>query len=94
MRKLVQNDVVFMDPSWDNRRDALMEDLVRAKFTANPILQALLLTTGTATIEEASPRDGYWGTHPQLDGQPGQNNLGKILTKIRSEFEVSTSFMH
>lgn len=85
MRMLVKTGAVTMGTGWDRLRDHVMEDLVRAKFRANPALEQLLLDTGDSIIAEASPSDSYWGTYRQQSGRPGLNKLGRILMKIRTE---------
>jgi predicted NAD-dependent protein-ADP-ribosyltransferase YbiA (DUF1768 family) len=58
-----------------------MEDLLRQKFQ-NPYLKNKLLATGNAEIEETNSwGDVFWGICKGV----GENHLGKILMKIRSE---------
>ena len=74
----------------------IMEKAVRAKFV-NPThgLMEKLLATGDAIIGEANPRDKYWGIGTSADTADaknpakwkGQNQLGKILMKLREEFK-------
>ena len=69
-------------PDWDQIRAAVMEDLVRLKFTQNESLAQQLLATGDAHLEEGNWwGDTFWGT---VDGF-GENILGKILMKVRDE---------
>lgn len=68
--------------NWDASKDGVMLKAVRAKFAQHAHLARLLLSTGTATLEEASPVDSYWGTG--ADGK-GENKLGKILMQVREE---------
>ena len=67
-----------------------MYDTVLAKFTQNPNLMTKLKTTGTVNLVEATA-DGFWGAAAQLTSTElrsntwkGQNNLGKILMRVRS----------
>ena len=54
------------------------------KFTQHDDLKALLLATGDANLEEGNTwNDTFWGV--DLANGCGQNNLGKILMKIRGE---------
>ena len=55
-----------------------------AKFTQNSYLKECLLDTGNAELIEGNTwRDTYWGVCNGI----GQNNLGKILMKLRNEFK-------
>ncbi len=49
---------------------------------AAPGLRELLLSTGDEVLAEAAPNDYYWGVG--ADGT-GQNRLGLLLMRIRSE---------
>jgi predicted NAD-dependent protein-ADP-ribosyltransferase YbiA (DUF1768 family) len=58
-----------------------METLLRLKFS-NPVYKVQLLHTKDAHLEEGNDHgDMFWGT---VEGQ-GQNNLGKLLMKIRND---------
>ena len=86
----------FSDAKWDEVKIPIMEKAVRAKFV-NPEhgLMEKLLATGDAIIGEANPRDKYWGIGTSADTTDaknpakwkGQNQLGKILMKLRDEFK-------
>ncbi len=69
-------------PDWEKIKVQVMEEAVRAKFTQNPHLKEKLLATGDAELVELSPWDRFWGV--DRNGR-GQNQLGKILMKIREE---------
>ena len=85
----------FSDSKWDDVKIPIMEKALRAKFV-NPKhgLLEKLLATGTRPIGEANPRDKYWGIGTSADtadaANPkrwkGQNQLGKLLMKLREEF--------
>ncbi len=76
------------NPTWDSRRYKIMCRVVRAKFVQNPYLRKLLLDTGNGDLEEGNSwGDRYWG---KVNGV-GKNKLGKILMKIRSEFQELTN---
>lgn len=68
-------------PDWETVKLPLMEQVLEAKFGQNPGLAATLLATGDKEIIEHHSRDGFWGNGG--DGS-GQNNLGKILMKVRA----------
>lgn len=75
----------------------IMEDLVRFKFKEDPILLGLLLQTGDAELVEGNNwHDTFWGicngrckkqcTFSGCLHEPeGENQLGKILMKVREE---------
>lgn len=68
--------------NWDNKKDNVMFEAVRAKFTQHPELGQMLRDTGNAKIIEHTENDAYWGDGG--DGK-GKNKLGKILMKVREE---------
>lgn len=68
-------------PDWGQVKLALMEDLVRQKFSSFK-LGALLVATGDQEIIEGNDwGDVFWGV---CRGK-GENHLGKILMKVRKE---------
>lgn len=73
-------------PDWCDVRLPIMEDLVRQKFTKWPWLGEALLATGDRHLVEGNWwRDTFWGV--DLKTRKGENHLGKILMKIRSELQ-------
>ena len=81
IREGIKRGIKIID-NWDNLRDDIMYQIVKIKFSQNGELKTLLLSTGTAIIQENSPRDSYWGLGH--DGK-GLNKLGLILMRIRDE---------
>ena len=85
----------FSPARWDDVKIPIMEKALRAKFV-NPKhgLLEKLLATGDRPIGEANPRDKYWGIGTSADTADaknpakwkGQNQLGKLLMKLREEF--------
>lgn len=85
----------FSAARWDDVKIPIMEKALRAKFV-NPKhgLLEKLLATGDRPIGEANPRDKYWGIGTSADTADaknpakwkGQNQLGKLLMKLRDEF--------
>lgn len=69
---------------WEQVKDDIMREVVRAKFTQNKALKETLLSTGDAILVEHTTNDSYWG-----DGGngSGKNMLGKILMEIREELK-------
>ena len=62
-----------------------MEKALTVKFE-NEELRKLLLSTGEKRLIEGSAVNSYWG---EGSDKKGENNLGKILMKIRSEIRSS-----
>lgn len=68
----------------------VMEDLVRQKFTRYPDLGSKLLATGDAELIEGNTwSDKFYGAiwDSKQEQWIGENHLGKILMKIRAEFQ-------
>ena len=75
---------VRLRTDWEEVKDGIMEDIVRAKFIQNPKLREQLLSTGSADLIEGNTwNDRYWGV--DVRSGAGKNHLGKILMKVRSE---------
>jgi ribA/ribD-fused uncharacterized protein len=78
-------------PGWEAQRVALMREILRAKFTQNDDLQALLLATGDALLvewaTEDSPVNRFWS---KVNGQ-GTNMLGQLLMDLRSELQSQSN---
>lgn len=73
---------VKLTPHWENMKQKYMYDICKAKFEQNPDIRQKLLDTGNRHLEECNTwNDRYWGT---VNGK-GENNLGKILMRIRDE---------
>ncbi|OWP78908.1 NADAR family protein [Flavobacterium oreochromis] len=68
--------------NWDNIKDNVMYEVLKAKFTQHQELKELLIQTKDAILVEHTENDSYWGDSG--DGS-GKNKLGKILMKIREE---------
>lgn len=67
---------------WDDVKLKVMEYGVRQKFTKHKNLSDLLISTGDEQLIEGNWwGDIFWGV---CDGK-GENNLGKILMKVRDE---------
>jgi ribA/ribD-fused uncharacterized protein len=74
---------------WQKDKLALMELLVTQKFE-NPFLQPLLLATEDFELIETNTwHDNFWGDCQcqKCKNVLGENNLGKILMKVRSKIE-------
>jgi len=73
---------VILRPGWKDMRVAVMNNLVRQKFNQDVWLRQMLLSTGDAELVEGNNwGDRFWGVSRGV----GENVLGKILMKVRSE---------
>ena len=69
---------------WEFVKLSVMESIVRIKFTTDPFLKTKLVNTGDRELIEGNWwGDTFWGVCKGI----GQNNLGKILMKIRKELQ-------
>lgn len=67
---------------WEKVKFDIMYEICKAKFSQNTKLREKLIETGDEYLEEGNIwGDRIWGT---VNGK-GQNNLGKILMKVREE---------
>jgi ribA/ribD-fused uncharacterized protein len=81
---------VDMRKYWEDEKLGVMENLIRQKFITGVISSnhfTALRNTGTVEIVENNNwHDNYWGSCTcSMCGNIGDNNLGKILMKIRNE---------
>lgn len=70
-------------PGWQKKSLSVMEDLVRQKFQQEPLRSQLIETGNQELIEGNTWGDTFYG----VCGGVGENHLGKILMKIRSELQ-------
>lgn len=69
------------EDEWDVRKYDVMSVILFDKFYRNRDLRQKLIDTGDKFLEESNHwKDVFWGVDIKLGGQ---NNLGKILMKIR-----------
>jgi len=66
---------------WDAVRDAVMLQVLQAKFSQHADLQEILISTADAHLVEHTQNDRYWGDGG--DGT-GRNMLGQLLEQVRS----------
>lgn len=81
--------VQSLRPDWDTVKTQIMEDIVKAKF-GEPSLRLMLLDTKDYTLIEGNTwHDNFWGNcvcgKKKKCEAEGENNLGKILMKVRNE---------
>lgn len=73
---------VELRPDWDTVKYEVMYRICKAKFLQNPDLACKLIDTGDAELIEGNTwGDQVWG----ICNGVGENNLGKILMRIRDE---------
>lgn len=78
-----KGQAIEIRPDWDEVKDKVMYEICRSKFDQNPELKEKLLATGEAKLVEGNGwGDTYWGI---CNGE-GENRLGEILMRIRSEY--------
>src|SRR5262245_12794465 len=63
-------------------KDAVMEELFRTKLLQHAEIKEVLRESGQRELLKVWTTDGYWGTGK--DGS-GENRMGKIWMKLRSE---------
>ena len=80
--KLAKANTDRAPENWDEKKVAIMEDIIRHKLEQNPYILHKLRQTGGLLIVEDSPKDDFWGWGPEKDGR---NELGKIWMKLRDE---------
>ena len=66
--------------NWHERKVAIMEEILRAKYSEHETVRDALKRSGTRRICENSPIDRFWGIGP--DGK-GENMVGVLWMKIR-----------
>lgn len=72
---------VKLRPGWEGMKYNVMKELLRQKFSRNPLRERLLDTGDAKLVEGNTWGDRIWGV---VDGV-GANLLGKALMEIRDE---------
>lgn len=72
---------VALRHDWEDVKFSIMEDLLRRKFSIPEFRELLLSTEDAILIEGNHWNDTIWGVCNGV----GENNLGKLLMKIRDE---------
>lgn len=92
-KKLGRKVSGFNQESWEQVREDMMYEALKAKFDSNEDFRQALLSKDFMgkTFVEASPYDNIWGigisVKDAFEGKEwkGNNLLGKLLTKLRDE---------
>lgn len=71
---------VTLRKDWETIKLSIMEDLLRVKFSDKTLHNQLLAVT-EPIVEDNTWHDTFWGV---CNGK-GENNLGKLLEKIKNE---------
>ena len=75
---------------WQEKRVAVMREILLIKFSENPHLTEKLLLTKNAYLEERLWwRDTFWGYDVNL--RRGENNLGRLLMEVRDHVRLDMS---
>lgn len=68
---------------WDNYQIEIMKDITKIYLVANPDIKEKLISTDTKELIYSGPgADSFWGKVKDS----GENNHGKIIMELRSEF--------
>jgi ribA/ribD-fused uncharacterized protein len=81
-KAIAQEHRALCDPAWAEKKQTIMESILRAKLAQHPTLQTLLLQSDEQELIEANPLDEFWGAGAN---NTGQNILGCIWMKLREE---------
>lgn len=71
---------VTLRKDWETIKLSIMEDLLRVKFSDKTLHDQLLAVT-EPIVEDNTWHDTFWG----ICNGNGENNLGKLLEKIKNE---------
>eukprot|EP00756_Hemistasia_phaeocysticola_P065407 Hpha_TRINITY_DN8537_c0_g1::TRINITY_DN8537_c0_g1_i1::g.146406::m.146406 len=73
---------------WEQVKENIMLEGLRAKFKQNRVLLEKLVSTGNRPLLFSDPADSYWGTGLKADGSVGGNLYGRLLMQVRTEIEA------
>lgn len=76
---------VMLRKDWEAIKLTVMEGLLIQKFGVEPLKSKLFQTGEAELIEGNDWGDRYWGAEKRGDEWLGENHLGKLLMKIRSQ---------
>lgn len=85
----------FDQDIWDEIKTRVMYMVIKGKFSTNGYYKTALENTGSKIMVEASPYDKVWGIGLSAEKAknipenqwPGQNLLGKMMTKYKQDVE-------
>ena len=70
--------------NWDELKVEVLYEIIKEKVTQHEEVRNALLATSDEEIVEDCPNDDFWGNG---SSGKGQNQIGKILMKIREEIK-------
>ena len=74
---------------WHGKAKRVMKEALMLKFTAHKNIRDRLVATGSAELQEWTPKDDRWGMIKMGDGtRKGNNWLGKALMQVRAHFQA------
>ncbi len=76
---------VELRDDWEVHSFSCMEEILRAKFLQKPQLAEKLLNTGNRKLVFGNNKDTFWGVN--LYTNVGENQLGKMLMRLRDELQ-------
>lgn len=76
---------VYDDPDWSDKKISYMEEIVRSKLEQHGYIVDILLSSEDKYIVEMNDDDEFWGWGKNHDGR---NELGKIWMKLRDEYKA------
>lgn len=93
--KLGKDKSKSLRKDWEEVKEYVMEEAIRAKFEQSEALAKMLIQTGSKALRFGKPTkdkltdgDTFWG---YASGN-GKNNIGLILTKVRAELKQSGNY--
>lgn len=79
---------VELRKDWEDIKDDVMYNIIKAKFDYNNKLKEKLLDTGNKELYEGNTwGDKYWGVVKEGNELVGKNHLGRLLMKLREEYK-------
>ena len=79
------HESIDLRADWEEVKEGIMLELVRIKFSQDPLRKQLLDTHEQELQEGNTWGDTFWGI--DMETGKGENRFGKILMKIRSELQ-------
>lgn len=73
---------------WSLVKLEIMEEIIRTKHAQHEVVRDALVESGDLFMIENSHKDSFWGRGPDWKGE---NHLGRIWMKIRSELHSNLS---
>ena len=79
---------IELRPDWDEIKLAVMVEILRHWYPANPDYAERLVATGDVLIAEDAPRDAIWGIRSTGGRFGGTNLLGRAHMAVRAELRA------